>query len=104
LFPNGLRRYFGGVTPLVAFLDSARRFDGKNEIEVIEHLHARCGLSIVDRPRRFMFGTLSEQENEVIRAGSNEILGDYLEDVVDRDGSPTLVLRKGESRKVEPGS
>jgi hypothetical protein len=99
-----MRRYWGGVTPLVAFLDAARRFDGKNEVEVIERLHSRCGLSVVDRPRRYMFGSLSVRENEVIRAGAHEIMRDYLQDVTDGDGGPTVVLRKGGSRKVEPGS
>lgn len=104
LFPDGLKRYWGGVTPLEAFVDTAKRFDGTNEVAVLEHFHSRYGLSLVERPRRFMFGTLSRRENEVIRNGAHEILQDYLEDVVDRDGSPTMVLKKGDARRVEPGT
>jgi hypothetical protein len=104
LFPDGLRRYWGGVTPLEAFLDSAKRFNGTNEVEVLEHFYSGYGLSLVERPRRFMFGTMSKRENEVIRTGAREILQDYLEDVVDRDGSPTLVLKRSEGRKVALGT
>ncbi len=104
LFPDGLRRYWAGITPLEAFLDTAKHFDGTNEVEVLEYLYSHYGLSLVERPRRFMFGTLSRRENEVIRNGAREISQDYLEDVVDLDGSPTMVLKKGERRKVEPGT
>jgi hypothetical protein len=51
-----------------------------------------------------MFGTLGEDENAAIAAGTREIIKDYLADVVDRDGRPTLLLRSGESRPIEPGS
>jgi hypothetical protein len=35
---------------------------------------------------------------------AREIIPDYLSDVVDRDGQPTMILRSGESRPIQPGS
>jgi hypothetical protein len=62
----------------------------------------RAGLDA--KYRRFMYGTLSVGENEAISKGVDEVIRDYLTDVVDRDGQPTMLLRSGESRPIEPGS
>ncbi len=104
LFPSGLKRWFGGSTPLATFLDVAHRFDGRNEDEALAYFRSTYAISLAPDARRFMFGTLSEDENAVIAAGAHEIIKDYLSDVVDRDGQPTLLMRSGESRAIEPGS
>lgn len=104
LYPGGVQRWWAGTTPISAFLEIARRFDGHNEREALDHFLSLYGLSLVPKPKRFMLGLLSEHENSTIARGSHEIIQDYLSDVVDRDGRPTLLLRKGEARVVEPGS
>lgn len=104
LFPTGLKRWWGGSTPLDTFLDVARRFDGHNELEMLEYFRSKYAIALVPDARRFMFGTLSEGENAAIAAGAREIIKEYLADVIDRDGHPTLLLRSGDSRPVEPGS
>jgi hypothetical protein len=104
LYPSGLRRYWQGVTPVATFLDLAERFDGYNEHEVLERLRSHYTVSLVPDARRFMLGLLSEHENSVIKNGADEIIKDYFVDVVDRAGAPTLMLRSGESRAIEPGS
>jgi len=104
LYPAGLRRWWGGTTPLSAFLDLAQRFDGRNEGEVLDRLRSNYTVSLVADSRRFMLGLLSEQENTVIARAARELIKDYLADVVDRDGRPTLLLKSGASRAIEPGS
>lgn len=104
VFPTGPRRYFGGTTPLTAFLDIGRRFDGTNEQAVLDHFRRKYAVSLVPDARRYLFGLLSNRENAAIAAGAREVIKDYLDDVVDRDGRPTLILRSGASRPIEPGS
>jgi hypothetical protein len=104
IHPSGLSRFWTGSTPVATFLDLARHFDGRNERELPEYLRSSYGISLVPDARRFMLGFLSRQENAVIAAGVHEIIKDYFADVVDRDGQPTLVLKSGQSRPIEPGS
>jgi ribulose 1,5-bisphosphate synthetase/thiazole synthase len=104
VFPTGARRLWGGVTPVAAFLDVGRRFDGSNEGEVLDYFRSRYALSLVPDARRWMFALLSDHENAVIASGVREVIRDYLVDVVDRDGRPTLLSRSGASRPIEPGS
>jgi hypothetical protein len=104
LFPPGLRRLWSGYTPIEMFVDLARRFDGRNERDVLERLRAKYTVSLVPDARRFMFGLLSQHENSVISRGADQIIKDYLVDVVDRDGGPRLLLKSGESQPIESGS
>jgi hypothetical protein len=103
-FPERARRWWGGTTPLDGFLDAARRFNGDNEAEVIAYFRSKYTVALHGDCKRFMFGVLSDRENQVIARGVDEVLRDYLVDVVDRDGKPTMLLRSGGSRPVEPGS
>ncbi|MEY4577681.1 MAG: hypothetical protein RL701_2384 [Pseudomonadota bacterium] len=103
-FPSGLRRWWSGATPLGVFLDLAQRFDGRNETEVIEHMRRKYTLSLVPDARHFSYGLLSRAELATIARGSHEIIRDYLVDVEDRDGRPTMLLRSGATRAIEPGS
>jgi hypothetical protein len=104
MFPSGLRRYWSGAAPLEQFLDLAQRFDGHNERQVLEYLRSRYCVSLVSDARRFMLGILSEHENAVIAARAHELLKDYLVDVVDREAGPTMLLKSGATRPIEPGS
>jgi hypothetical protein len=103
-FPVGIKRWFPGTTTLECFLDLAERFDGSNEEAVLERFRSTYAVGLDDECRRFMYGTLSIGENETISKGVDGIIKDYLIDVVDRGGLPTMMLRSGESRPVEPGS
>ncbi|WP_342666189.1 hypothetical protein [Mycobacterium genavense] len=51
-----------------------------------------------------MLGVLSEAENDTISAGLNDVVMDYLDDVVDCNGSTQLVFRSGSTKAIEPGS
>lgn len=104
LFPTGVRRFVGGYAPVEMFLDLAQRYDGTNEHAVLDRLRAKYTVALVPDARRYMLGLLSERENKVIAAGAHDIIKDYFIDVVDREGRPTLVLKSGESRPIEPGS
>jgi thioredoxin reductase len=104
LYPAGLRRGWGGYTPVQTFLDLSHRFNGRNEREVLEHLRAKYTVSLVPDARRFMLGLLSQHENDVIASGAHEVIRDYFVDVIDRDGCPMLLLRSGQSRPIEAGS
>jgi hypothetical protein len=104
LFPTGVKRWVGGLMPAEVFVDLARHFDGDNEAEVLRRFHDRYGIALHDDDRNFMFGLLSDAEKQVIARGTREIIRDYLEDVVDRDGQPVMRLRGGEERTIEPGS
>lgn len=104
VFPTGHRRWWAGKTPFQVFLDLAQRFDGRNEHEVIGHMRREYMLSLVPDARHFMYGIISKNELVAIARGSDEIIKDYLVDVQDRDGRPTMLLRSGETRVIEPGS
>ena len=47
---------------------------------------------------------LSEAENKTIADGLNDVVMDYFEDVVDRNGSTEMVFRSGSTRTIQPGS
>jgi len=100
--PQGLRRHWGGKTSLEVFMDVAGRFDGRNEQTVMGHFRRHYGVSLDDQCRRFMFGIMSVHENREIKRGLDEVIRDHLEDVIDGPNGPTLVLRSGQRRPVEP--
>lgn len=104
LFPNGLRRWWGGSPGAHVFRAVARRFDGTNGAEVREWYQVKVGISVVPKPKTFFFSLLSEREKRTISDGLRRVLVDHLEDVVDRDKGAELILRSGDSMAVEPGS
>jgi len=104
VFPVGPRRFWGGSTPISAFLDVGRRFDGSNEAEVLDYFRSKYTVSLVPDARRWMFALLSDHENAVIASGVREVIRDYLVDVVDQDSQPTMLLRSGATRPIEPES
>jgi len=102
--PRGLRRHWGGVPALEAFLDTAARFDGRNETEVMAYFLRRYGLSVGPDTRSHAFGVLSPVELSEIRQGLDEVIMDHLVDVIDESHGPTMILRSGQRRSIEPGS
>jgi hypothetical protein len=104
MFPSGLKRWWGGQMVMPAFLELALRFDGTNEAEVHEYLKQEYTLSLNDRCDRFFSALLSEAENAFIKEHVDEVVQDYLVDVVDVDDRPVMKLRSGAEREVDPGS
>jgi hypothetical protein len=103
-FPSGLRRWYEGK-PISSFsIEMARRFDGTNEADVMNWFRDNYGVWATPQTRNFLFAFLSEAENETIAAGLNEVVMDYLDDVVDRDGGTEVVLRSGATMPLEQGS
>jgi hypothetical protein len=99
-----MKRYFGGTLGANMFLELGALFDGTNEDAVTDHFRQHYGLALDPACRHHMFGTISEAENDTVRRGAKEVILDYLVDVVDRVGKPTMILRSGKERPVEPGS
>jgi len=104
LFPRGLKRWSGGKTGNEVFLDIALMFDGDNETEVFRYFRENYAVCLDDSFGQYLFGIMSEEENEEIGANTKEIINEYLLDVIDVNGRPTLQLSGGKSLEIKPGS
>lgn len=104
LFPNGGRRWSGGISLTRMSIDMTRLFDGTNEDDVAQWYRSNYGTSPTPQAAHFMAGVLSEAENAAIVAGLNDVVMDHLVDVVDSNGSADLLLRSGARKTVAPGS
>ncbi|MEE3064643.1 MAG: FAD-dependent oxidoreductase [Actinomycetota bacterium] len=104
LLPSGSRRWWTGTVPSTVAAQLSRRFDGTNESEVQDWYRATYGTFLTPQSDNFVLGVLSEAENDTISAGLNDVVMDYLEDVVDCNGTTELLLRSGSTKAIEPGS
>jgi len=104
LAPKGITRWWKGKPLASFFRDLALRFDGANEDEVFEHFRTSYGIGIDGKEENFLFGLLSTAERDRIAQGLHEVIGHYLHDVVDGPAGPTMILRGGGRRMVEPGA
>jgi Pyridine nucleotide-disulphide oxidoreductase len=104
LLPTGTRRWWGGKLFSSLGTEVVHRFDGTNEAEVANWYRANYGTSLTPGAANFLLGVLSDAENTTIAAGLNDVIMDYAEDVVDRNGSIDLVLRSGATKSIQPGS
>lgn len=52
----------------------------------------------------YFAGLMSEAEKKTIAEGVHNVVMDYFDDVVDRNGSTELVFRSGSTRTIQPGS
>ena len=104
LYPDGLRRWWGGSSGGRVFRELAGRFDGTNGAEVRRWFLERAGIGLVPDPQTFFLANLSESEHRTIANGLRRVVVDHLEAVVDLDGRPELILRSGDPMPVEPGS
>jgi hypothetical protein len=102
--PGRWRKHFAGSSGLETFLDVARRFDGRNEVQVSDYMRQNYCVSLDATCRRFMFGLMSPAENHTISRGLDEVIRDHLVDVVDETTGPTLLFRSGRRRPLSPGS
>lgn len=103
-FPAGLKRWWAGHTGLHIFLDIALRFDGDNEQEAFDYFRKSYGVSLEQDYGNYVFGVLSSAENRVISKGTNAVIKDYVDDVVDMDGRPRIIFRSGSMREIDPDS
>jgi hypothetical protein len=105
LFPQARRdRWRVRATSNMVTADMARRFDGTNEVEVRRWLGRSYGVGLVADPDNYVFGLLSEAENETIASGLTSIVRDYLVDVRDRDETTEWLFRSGATRDVPVGA
>ncbi len=104
LFATGGRRWWGGTLGVEAAVQLGRRFDGTNEVEVARWYRSTYGNAVTSKAENFMLGVLSESENKTISAGLNDVVMDYFDDAVDRNGATELVFRSGSTKTIEPGS
>jgi hypothetical protein len=104
-FPKGLKRWWGGTTNLRQTLDLTLRFDGDNEREVFAYFKRKYAVGLRDDFEQFVLGILSEEENEAISRGTDEVISEYVDDVVDTaDDGVEMVFRGGGRRAIEAGS
>ena len=104
LLPSGGRRWWTGTPGSAIAARMGRRYDGTNESEVQSWFRATYGTFLTPQADNFVLGVLSEAENRTIAAGLNDVVMDYLEDAVDRNGTTELVFRSGSTKAIEPGS
>lgn len=104
LFATGGRRWWGGTLGFDAAVALGRRFDGTNEAEVARWYRSTYGNAVTSEAENFVLGVLSDSESKTISAGLNDVVMDYFDDVVDRNGATELVFRSGSTKAIEPGS
>ena len=102
--PSGTRRWWKGTPPSTIATQLSRRYDGTNESDVQGWYRATHGTFLTSQADNFVLGVLSEAENRTISAGLNDVVMDYFEDAVDRNGMTELVLRSGSTKTIQSGS
>lgn len=104
MLPSGSRRWWSGTPPSTVATQLSHRYDGTNESEVQSWYRATHGTFVTPQADNFVLGVLSEAENRTIAAGLNDLVMDYFEDAVDRNGATELVFRSGSTKTIQPGS
>ncbi len=104
MFPTGVRRWWTGTLGATMAAQMGRLFDGTNEAEVHDWFRSSFGIFATPDAQNFLVGVLSEAENKAIARGLNDVVMDYFEDVVDRNGSTEMVFRSGATKTIQPGS
>jgi thioredoxin reductase len=103
-FPTGTRRWWAGKSLNSVAAQMGHRYDGTNEAEVREWFRTSYGTYLTPQADNYVLGVLSAAENETISAGLNDVVMDYLEDIVDRNAATEMVFRSGSTKSIEPGS
>jgi cation diffusion facilitator CzcD-associated flavoprotein CzcO len=104
MFPTGVRRWWTGTLGATMADQMGRLFDGTNETEVQDWFRSAFGIFATPDAQNFFAGVLSQAENTTIADGLNDVVMDYFEDVIDRNGSTEMVLRSGATNAIRPGS
>ena len=103
-FPDGLKRWWGPPTTLQYFMQLCRQYTGDNPEEIFEKFRLDRSVHLEGAGGQYMFGVLSNEENATIANGIDDLIRDYVTDVNDIDGQPTIQFRSGETKSVTPGS
>lgn len=104
-YREGIRRWLGGVTTFGYFLKMALKFNGKNIAETNRYrIDETKALSLIDNPKHFFVGLISEEEVSFIRQGLSAVVEDYLDDVVDTEAGVQMRMRSGENINLPAGS
>jgi thioredoxin reductase len=103
-FPAGTRRWWAGTPLNSVAAQIGRHYDGTNEVEVRDWFRTSYSTFLTPQADNYVLGVLSAAENDTISAGLNDVVMDYLEDVVDCNGSTELLFRSGSTKSIEPGS
>jgi thioredoxin reductase len=104
MFPVGAKRWWAGTHFATMAEQLGRRYDGTNEVEVRAWFREAYCTHPTPEADNYFAGLMSEAENTTISEGLNDVVMDYFDDVVDRNGLTELVFRSGSTRPVEPGS
>ncbi|GAA4291430.1 FAD-dependent oxidoreductase [Mycobacterium paraffinicum] len=104
LLPSGAKRWWKGTPLSTVAAQMSHRYDGTNESQVQDWYRATYGTYLTPQADNFVLGVLSEAENRTISAGLNDLVMDYFEDAVDRNGTTEMVFRSGSTKTIEPDS
>lgn len=104
MFPDGVRRWFGGTLTSSMGAEAARRFDGTNEADVWDWHRSSFGTWITPDTANFLLGVLSESECRAIKGGLRTVVMDYLVDAVDRNDAVEMQFRHGGATTIPAGS
>jgi thioredoxin reductase len=104
MFPSGARRWWTGVLGATMAEQMGRLFDGTNEAEVHDWFRSSFGIQATPEAENFLAGMLSQAENKTIANGLNDVVMDYFEDAVDRNGTTEIAFRSGAKKQIQPGS
>jgi thioredoxin reductase len=104
LLPSGAKRWWKGTPLSTVAAQMNHLYDGTNESEVQDWFRATYCTFLTPQADNFVLGVLSEAENRTISTGLNDVVMDYFEDAVDRNGTTELVFRSGSTKTIQPGS
>ncbi len=104
MFPAGATKWWAGTQFASMGAQLGRRYDGTNEAEVHNWFRATYGTHPTTEAENYFAGLMSEAENKTIAEGVHNVVMDYFDDAVDRNGSTELVFRSGSTRTIQPGS
>lgn len=104
LFPPGARRWWQGTMVSSVSSDITMRFDGTNAEHVFDYFSKTYAISPDGRGERYFFSMMSHDEAKAIRQGMDDIVSGYIEDIVDTDTGPHIIMRDGQRRPVSAGS
>lgn len=103
-FPNGINKYWGGIT-ISEFLLHATMIYKENELErITEHIVKEYGLDPFGGSKSSLFGLLSSQELKAITRGKNQHFNDYLSDVIEENNELLIKFRSGNTLDIKTNS
>ena len=103
-FHKGIKRWVGGQTTRKGFLELGLRYNGDNDLEVMEYFKEQMGIYLDKSFENYFFGILSEQENNILKTGLHNLVKEYLVDITDETDQVVMRYRSGGSMPIPSGS